>query len=251
MEGLLESFRVLGFSEREAKVLSCLLKTEDASISEIEDASGIKRPHLYEILENLFHRGFVIKKYSRPARYGIIRDIDTFKKLAEERFDEISKALNRILFYLHSPRVLGGTIFVKNSAFLRKAFINELLGCTISAKIFTSDFKIVGYEVMEIIERMAQKVDIKVATSDLNFIRKFIVIPPYIRYVDVAFPLTIGIFDDSSLVVAFSLKNQIEYGVISNEEPILQEYQRIFKHIWTDDYLRTFYKLRVTTPKEY
>ncbi|MCD6368349.1 MAG: hypothetical protein J7L38_00960 [Thermoproteales archaeon] len=252
-EQLLYALEVLGFNQRESKIIAFLLKRGEASVKILEKETNINRPHLYEILEKLFERGIIYKKDTRPKVYGIVKDIKIFKDTLDRRLELMNKALNKIILHLDtvSGKLPKGTMIVRNPSFIKREYISLLQTAKYSIKTYINDLAILEPETRDLLLEAASRISLKLAISDKDFISKFANVPSFIRYVEVKFPLIIGLFDSETLIVAYTLNNKVEYGVISDEKNLIEEYEALFRHIWVDDYLRTFYKLKITTPKEY
>lgn len=61
MHELLETLKNIGLSEKEARVYLALVKFDSATVSDIAEEAGIKRPTTYVILDELRHKGLVLK----------------------------------------------------------------------------------------------------------------------------------------------------------------------------------------------
>jgi sugar-specific transcriptional regulator TrmB len=61
MNEIIASLAHIGLSNKEAKIYLALLKLSEASVSDIADEAGIKRPTTYIILDELRKKGLVIK----------------------------------------------------------------------------------------------------------------------------------------------------------------------------------------------
>lgn len=61
MNDIADSLQKIGLSDKEAKIYLALLKFGEASVSDIAEEGGIKRPTAYLILDELRKKGLVIK----------------------------------------------------------------------------------------------------------------------------------------------------------------------------------------------
>ena len=69
LDGLLQQFRQIGFTEYEARVYIQLLRQSPATAYEIAKACGVPRPNTYNALESLAKRGTVQPVSESPMRY--------------------------------------------------------------------------------------------------------------------------------------------------------------------------------------
>lgn len=69
LDGLLQQFKQIGFTEYEARVYIQLLRQSPATAYEIAKACGVPRPNTYNALESLAKRGTVQPVSKSPMRY--------------------------------------------------------------------------------------------------------------------------------------------------------------------------------------
>ncbi|MFY9240192.1 MAG: helix-turn-helix domain-containing protein [Roseovarius sp.] len=69
LDGLLQQFKQIGFTEYEARVYIQLLRQSPATAYEIAKACGVPRPNTYNALESLSKRGSVQPVSENPMRY--------------------------------------------------------------------------------------------------------------------------------------------------------------------------------------
>jgi len=246
-----ECFKNLGFNTRESKILSLLLTVNESTAKDISIKTGIKTHHVYEIIERLLEKGIIIKKQGRPARYLVNPDIETFRELARDYIEEINKALNKLEMALKLKNLPShATLFFKSQKLLVKIIRKHTLNSSI-IQAYIPSFKYLGEDYINLLDKQSNYCDLKVATSDKDIIRRYLVTPPYIRYVEVTFPFLLLIFNDTTVIFSVILLDDIITSLYSTNPKLIRELSTVFNHIWTDDYLRTMYKLRITSTKEY
>ncbi|MHA1593706.1 MAG: TrmB family transcriptional regulator [Candidatus Baldrarchaeia archaeon] len=90
---LQEALESLGLTQNEAKVLlTLLIAGKPLNASEISRRSGVPRPNVYETLNKLVSRGFVIKEASgRGSKYLALPISEIFETLEREHEEAIRK----------------------------------------------------------------------------------------------------------------------------------------------------------------
>jgi len=88
-------------NEYETKVWLSLLFKGISTIGEIAEISGVPRSRVYDVLENLERKGFVVMKLGKPIRYMAIHPNEVIERLkasylntARERIEAIEKIKN-------------------------------------------------------------------------------------------------------------------------------------------------------------
>ncbi len=102
-EKLISLLRSIGLNQYEASAYACLLLFGEATAGELSNRANIPRPRVYDIINRLQKKGFVVVQPGRPVRYRAVppeEAIDAYIKLKEEEFkqevDRIRKLAHEI-----------------------------------------------------------------------------------------------------------------------------------------------------------
>jgi sugar-specific transcriptional regulator TrmB len=99
LDGLLQQFRQIGFTEYEARVYIQLLRQSPATAYEIAKACGVPRPNTYNALESLAKRGTVLPISENPMRYVAAppdRHLSAIARQTVALCDTLTHALSRL-----------------------------------------------------------------------------------------------------------------------------------------------------------
>ncbi len=91
-EAALSFFKRVGLSNYEARVMVVLLRAGEGDVRYISEHSGVPRTKLYDVLEGLVKKGYVIKKDTRPLRFSIVDPEKILRRMLEERRREVERA---------------------------------------------------------------------------------------------------------------------------------------------------------------
>ncbi len=74
----------LGLREYEAKVYAALVGLGEGTARQIHEASGVPRPRVYDVLEELSMKGFVEVRHGTPVSYKAVEPSKVISKLRED-----------------------------------------------------------------------------------------------------------------------------------------------------------------------
>lgn len=238
----------LGFSRREALILSYIVNNGSATVGELSSTTGVARPHIYTIVGELVRKGYLVKVQGRPSRYLSYRLAERLQVLLEERYRksrEILQLLGELTNRLEEPTILYEH---------RAAFMRTLLEHIDSSRnilwIAIPSTDLIERGLRGISKARSRSVDVRIATSDLNYVKRFLEMPSFVRYIQPPPPFLLALVDGVGFFSPI-LDGGLYVGVLTRDPALLARYREYFDHIWRDDYVRTLYKLRMTTPKEY
>lgn len=80
-----------GLNEYESKVWISLLMKGVSSVGEIAETSGVPRSRVYDVLESLERKGFVIMKIGKPIKYIAISPSEVIEKMKNNLIIEAKK----------------------------------------------------------------------------------------------------------------------------------------------------------------
>lgn len=93
MEHLIEPFRNLGLSEKEAKIYLALLQLGPSTPYQIAKKAGLKRPTAYVIAEELVEKGLIVHVPGEEKKRYIARMPDSFFEEAESKLRKAKSVL--------------------------------------------------------------------------------------------------------------------------------------------------------------
>ena len=106
MNNLLESLQKIGLSPKESKIYLSLLSFGSASVSDIADSAGIKRPTAYLILDELRKKGLVLKIPHAKKIIFQAKQPDELYEQATNNLNDFEKALPKLRSINPSPNVV-------------------------------------------------------------------------------------------------------------------------------------------------
>jgi predicted DNA-binding transcriptional regulator len=96
MNDIADSLQKIGLSDKEAKIYLALLKFGEASVSDIAEEGGIKRPTAYLILDELRKKGLVIKiPYAKKIMFKAKTPDDLYEQ-SISNINQFEKVLPRL-----------------------------------------------------------------------------------------------------------------------------------------------------------
>ena len=248
IENISKYFINLGFSNREAKILSYLLIYGPLTVGDLHRYTGIAKPHIYDLLKKLMSKGVILKMFERPSKYRIIDDKYFFMKIAEKTKNEIDLSIKEIIKML-SGKKRGGTIIIDNEKNFREMLYNELERVNSRCFIMVPKISLIKYVLDKIFSMYDMGINVRFATSDLEYVKSLSIQPSYVRYFEPKQPFMFCILDEKLFLVVIA--NKFLVGIFSSEENIVREFEEYFNHVWSDDYIRALYRLRMSLKKEY
>ncbi len=91
-DSLVRKLKSLGLREREIPVYEALLKVEYAKASELSKVTGIHRPTVYALLDDLIDRGYVISSRGKVRYFSAVSPEAAFKKDMDRREEELTES---------------------------------------------------------------------------------------------------------------------------------------------------------------
>jgi len=115
MDSAIENLVQLGLKEYEAKIYVALVGLGEANVRRIHEVSGVPRPRVYDVLNELAAKGFINIRQGSPLMYGAVRPesvVSFLKKDLDTAARESVKALEILsvdaqqnyspIWYVHS-----------------------------------------------------------------------------------------------------------------------------------------------------
>ncbi len=238
----------LGFNSREAKILFLLAKNKPMTAGEIANNLNIPKPHVYSTLQELLKKGLIEQVNERPKKYTNLEFSYKLDNILKER-EKVNKHMLKKISNL-SLNEISGSIIIQNRKIFTIEFLKTLKRAKIRIWLVTPTFSVVENDIERELSKVKNRVDVRIAISDIRYLRTFTESPSFIRYIQPPPPFIFSIVDDTLFFTPL-LEHSTYLGFISTKNEIVSMYATYFDHIWKDDYVRTLYRLRMTTPKEY
>jgi len=93
---VLEGLRGIGLNLYERNLYTALLIKKVATATELSELSGVPRARVYDVLESLEHKGFVIVQHGSPFKYVAIDPRDAFENMKKNIREESERAIERL-----------------------------------------------------------------------------------------------------------------------------------------------------------
>lgn len=122
-------FDALGLSVYEGRVYTALLKTQEATAPWISRESGVPMSKVYEVLERLWRKGFVlISPDSKPRKYKAIEPSIALEALVEKQKEQIEEAKSYLLTQLNKkPTEQEKSVWVVRGSVAVDSLLTSLL----------------------------------------------------------------------------------------------------------------------------
>ncbi len=95
MESIVSLLKGIGLNQYEAKAYAALLLMGDATAGELSNRAELPRPRVYDIINRLEKKGFVVVQPGRPVKYRAVppkEAMENFLKMRREMFEkEVAK----------------------------------------------------------------------------------------------------------------------------------------------------------------
>ncbi len=88
--------RSLGLNQYEARTYASLLLYGDLTAGELSNRAGLPRPRVYDIVNNLVKKGFVLVQPGRPVRYRAVPPKDAIANYIKLKREEFEKEVDKI-----------------------------------------------------------------------------------------------------------------------------------------------------------
>ncbi len=93
---LVEMLKAIGLNLYERKLYSVLLVKGSATAGELADLSGVPRARVYDVLQNLADKGFVMIQQSKPLKYIALPPKEALDRAAKNIAEKMNKTINMI-----------------------------------------------------------------------------------------------------------------------------------------------------------
>lgn len=133
---LVSLLRSIGLNQYEAQAYASLLLFGGATAGELSNRAEVPRPRVYDIINRLEKKGFVVVEPGRPVKYRAVppkQAIQSYLKLKEEEFRKEYERITSIAEQLereHGPKVRRETekgIWVLNTDNVLRTSIQNLI----------------------------------------------------------------------------------------------------------------------------
>ncbi len=90
-EDLLRRLKEFGMGEYEAKIYSALFYLKFGTAREINEITGVPRGKVYQTLDTLIEKRFVLPAGGEPMRYQLVDVAETFERVKKEQTDRVDQ----------------------------------------------------------------------------------------------------------------------------------------------------------------
>lgn len=96
MKKFIDEIRKAGLNDYEARSYLHLLKMGSGKVSDLAQSASVPRARIYDVLDNLQEKGFVVKKSSRPLSYSALKPGEAFANFADHKKRVFSSHLSEL-----------------------------------------------------------------------------------------------------------------------------------------------------------
>jgi len=135
---LISLLRSIGLNQYEAQAYASLLLFGEATAGELSNRAEVPRPRVYDIINRLEKKGFVVVEPGRPVKYRAVppkQAIQSYLQLKEEEFKKEYERIKNIAEQLereHGPKIRkeseGGVWVLNTDNVLRTSIQNLISG---------------------------------------------------------------------------------------------------------------------------
>jgi len=241
----------LGFRDREARILAELMKNMWMTVDEIANRTGIKRPHVYVILNDLQRRGFIVKSAERPSKYALNPDLELFKKLAVRKIEEINESIETLAKTLSSRRLKSGMAMYSDAQLFIKNLLDHLNRVSMRAWASVPTPLVLDINLPKLLRNLALKgIEVRLIIGDFDYFKNRHHDYRFLRYVEPLPPFILFFLDDT-VYLGLIYNSRVVYGFIVYDEKLVKNLEKYFEHIWSEDYAKTLYRVKARYPKPY
>jgi len=236
-----QTLQNLGLSEKEAKIYIALLAMPSATAYLISLRSGLKKPTVYVILENLVQKGFVLKMPQSKKTLYFAKSPQECIGIFEERLNEAKDILPKLIAMQKKSNEKVSVSYFEGLEEVKELYKDTLKYPEREFVAFGSEdiFNLVGNRWMDgfIEERVKKKISVRAIMPQTNFIKEnlFEKDPKQMRTVKMVdrneFPLSIEIdVYGNSKTSLFSGKEALAVLIESTE--VHNTMKSIFELLW-------------------
>ncbi len=138
-EDLVSLLRTIGLNQYEARTYASLLLFGDLTAGELSNRAGLPRPRVYDIVNGLVKKGFVLVQPGRPVKYRAVppeEAINNYIRMKRENFEKEVEKIKKVGEELkvhaqsHKPKEEGGFWLLGTDNILRSRLQNILRSST-------------------------------------------------------------------------------------------------------------------------
>ena len=231
VERVIDRFKQLGLTDYQSRVLYALLKKKSCKISDIASNSGVPNTRVYDVVNQLIEKKFVIKISDKPKTYRV-RNVDqVLDTLLQEKTDEIQKIkedINIMKEFFKYEETMDETKLLNVDR--DKDLVNILI-----EEFGKAQKEIIGFghkelenkKLQESLKELSNKVNIRlIAHPDLNVNLDFV--KP--KYHD----MCAYVIDNNKVIIGFGEGSKTyNLGVLHNQDSLKNMVKTHFDSLWS------------------
>ncbi|MBO8174120.1 MAG: TrmB family transcriptional regulator [Thermococcus sp.] len=125
-EDVIEKMKLLGLKEYEAKVYAALAVLGPSKASEIAKESGVPRPRVYDVLKELYKRGFVDISEGNPTYFRAVEPEKVIASLRDEYLKSAEEVIIKLKSYQKDQRDVESPIWYLQGEWNIKSKVEDL-----------------------------------------------------------------------------------------------------------------------------
>lgn len=230
MELAIERFKQLGLTDYQSRVLYALLKKKSCKISDIASSSGVPNTRIYDVVNQLIEKKFVIKISDKPKAYRV-RNVDqVLDTLLDEKNNEVNRIkedVNMMKEFFKFEDSMEETKLVNID---RERDLSHLLAeefCKAKKEIIGFGHKeLENKKLQDTLKTMSSKVNVKlIAHPDLNISLDFVKSGHH--------DMCAYVVDNNKLIIGFGEgAKAYNLGVLHNQDSLKNMVKTHFDNLW-------------------
>lgn len=242
---LIESLENLGLNDKEAKCYLALLPLRQATAYMVALRSGLKKPTVYVVLENLVSKGFALKMPSQEKTFYIAKTPKECFSIAKDRMQAAQEALPELMAMQNSVGAKPKVYFFEGKEGL-DLVDDDILKTNSEIISFTTPRFVVTENEKKSKEYIKKRVKAKIAARvigqisnemlalkkrDESELRQTRLLPIELFSSEVE----MGVCGNK----VFASNYKKEFGLIIEDKDISSGLRKIFEMIWNSEYIIT------------
>lgn len=227
---VVERFKQLGLTDYQSRVLYALLVKKSCTIAEIGSVSSVPNTRVYDVVNQLLERSFIMKIHDKPKTYRVRNVSQVLDALYLEKDSELQKIKEDVT---QMKEYFKYDVSNEETKFIKLAR-NEDLVNLLSEEFSKAKKDIVGFGHAELQNKKLQDI-LKDASGRINV--RLITHPDHNVVLDFAksrhHDISAYVIDNSKLILKLNENDKgCHLGIIHNQDGIKQMVKNHFETMW-------------------
>jgi len=230
----------IGFRDYKKRVYKTLFRLREASVTEINRASGVPMPKIYGIMDELERAGYVSLALARPRKYALVHPKIVFDKLLKEKESEISQLRLRVDKVVRAFGAVGPKLSEKFGVLRGRENVLRFLASVLDSNnksYWASVAFNTGYtSLMPILKRKIKEgFDVRIIGPPGRdpIIRKYAKLGAKVKVVDgLKEPLRFSLHDGRFLALTLTSEDGEYVTILTDSSSLIKKMTTLFLYYW-------------------